>query len=359
MDDRQTAKRRRTGSQDFDRQASSSGAAARPRNPVLIPVYNYKGGVGKTTTAVNLGAALARRGYRTLLVDVDPQCNLSSYYFADRAESDAIRRRLGPPMRTSTRSSWVRSTSTDAHGSDADTETEETTPPEDAQAMASPVPAAPSTVIPVDVSVPTDAVRDVHADLSCMRADDIKPNLYTALMPAFFGNVWGMRPLGGMGLRQVRKRLYLLPGSHQLVRLEGPLGASVFGSSESNPTALYQIGALRKLLKETAYANDSEFVIVDLGPSSGVLNRVFVINCDCILPVAAADRMSFVLNRWPAEGGAPRVGGLVPQDPMHQNHVGPRTARVLLFRSPGLTARHPPAADHGLSRSHSQTRARG
>ena len=43
----------------------------------VISIANQKGGVGKTTCSINLGGALAERGYRVLCVDMDPQANLT------------------------------------------------------------------------------------------------------------------------------------------------------------------------------------------------------------------------------------------------------------------------------------------
>lgn len=89
-----------------------------PIQPLLmrIAIYNNKGGVGKTTTAVSLGGALARLGHRTLIVDMDPQMHVARHFGLESDDvkvgiEDALRQRkpasLDEVIRPMADSLWI------------------------------------------------------------------------------------------------------------------------------------------------------------------------------------------------------------------------------------------------------------
>lgn len=61
-----------------------------PNRPYVVTVANQKGGVGKTTTCGNLGMELACRGYKVLMVDMDPQSSLTASFLVDRGDGTLL-----------------------------------------------------------------------------------------------------------------------------------------------------------------------------------------------------------------------------------------------------------------------------
>jgi cellulose biosynthesis protein BcsQ len=74
---------------------------ATPRSAsTRLAIFNHKGGVGKTTLTMNVGATLAALGRRVLLVDSDPQCNLTSYLVETAVVDDLLNQSDGPEGQT-------------------------------------------------------------------------------------------------------------------------------------------------------------------------------------------------------------------------------------------------------------------
>jgi Mrp family chromosome partitioning ATPase len=101
---------RRVDVQTHGRKAAGKDGGGRPpASAFVIVLANHKGGVTKTTSTANLGATLAEAGRRVLIVDCDPQANLSEAFGwveelpGERledllADPDAVAGRYAPPM---------------------------------------------------------------------------------------------------------------------------------------------------------------------------------------------------------------------------------------------------------------------
>ncbi|WP_308203052.1 ParA family protein [Curtobacterium citreum] len=221
----------------------------------IISMFNHKGGVSKTTTTFNLAWMLASKGKRVLMVDADPQCNLTGVVLG-----------LNPQ--------W---------------------PDEE------------------DVSAPdvvdSDDERSEQFAASQRAAEDFweenfERTLFGALKPAFDSEP---KVLEAVDCVEVdgRPGLYLLPGHLRLGEFEVSLG--IAQELAGSMSALRNLpGAIYYLIRETAEKLDADYVIIDMSPSLGALNQNLVsISDQLIVPtspdffsIMALQSLGRVLPRW-------------------------------------------------------------
>jgi cellulose biosynthesis protein BcsQ len=184
----------------------------RRRKDVRLALFNHKGGVGKTTLTVNIAFALARMGKTVLLVDSDPQCNLTSYL----VQADVVDRWLDESEAKGGQTIW-------------------------------------SALRPV-----IEAGKEIKS---------VKPH-------------------------ERAEGVHLLPGDIRLSDYELDLQQAWIDCLQRKLRGFASTTALSRLVDSCAEELRPDFVLYDVGPNIGPLNRVILLDCDFFVVPAACDYFS-------------------------------------------------------------------
>jgi len=242
--------------------ASSNKKQARPC--VNIAVFNFKGGVGKTTTTINVAAAMAKTGFRVGIVDADVQGNASGFFYKASDE-----------------------------GSKACEKSNE-----------------PSEVQGENISGPlhanlTQSEKCTARVLVDQESGVIEHFLHDKLMVALVGkhgfessidvdNI--SNPENDFYLMEhagIDAPLYILRGDAKLSKVEHEILPYLRkGESDMVTKDGVMVGSFRVLLQRLAIKNDLDVIFCDVGPSSSLFNQWLVMSCDYILPPSFADKYS-------------------------------------------------------------------
>lgn len=199
-----------------------------------ISVFNNKGGVGKTTLTFHLGNALAELGYKTLVIDLDPQCNLTI---------------LGLPEETL----------------DQVWQAEE--------AFIDDFKAAREKLAKADLDALITSPRSIHFLLK--PTEDGLSDL-DSLSPPF----------------QIARNLHLIPGRLTMHLYEDAIARRWSDVYQGDPLAVRTVTRPRQIAEAYAKAYGYDFVIMDTSPSLGTLNKVIISTADGFLIPCMPDMFS-------------------------------------------------------------------
>lgn len=182
----------------------------------IVALYNNKGGVSKTTTLFNLAVHLSLNNYRVLIVDCDPQCNVTEMFFAALEEMD-----------------------------DPDKE-------------------LPGT------------------------------SIYQALLPRFQGKQAYIKQEDiNLTEHSLYKRLFLFKGDIEFSRAETYLGTAWNQAITENIHEKNTYVVFDNLLRSLAVSRGFDFILCDVGPSTGAITRTVILSCDEIIIPLVPDRFCY------------------------------------------------------------------
>lgn len=205
----------------------------------IITLYNHKGGVSKTTSTFNLANYMADQGKKVLMVDADPQCNLTEIALAPKiAELDA---------------------------------------------------------------------KALHTTTA--KIDDLPG---TSVLDALNQRIKGdaaFIDLSKVETYRIREGLFLLRGSVDLSSIEDDLAEAHVQRSSMRTNLMRTYISVGDFLERLGAKEEFDYILIDVGPSSGALTRAFFLVCDGFFLPAAPDRfnvqaigtLSRILDRWMSE----------------------------------------------------------
>lgn len=182
----------------------------------ILTLYNNKGGVSKTTTLFNLAVYLSTINKRVLIVDCDPQCNVTELFFAATDDSDSP-----------------------------------------------------------DVELPGTSI-------------------YQALLPRFKGQQATIDQTGiDLVEHNLYKNLYIFKGDLEFARAETYFGTAWNQAITENIHEKNSYVVFDRLLRSIGAARGFDYILCDVGPSTGAISRTVILSCDELVIPLVPDRFCF------------------------------------------------------------------
>lgn len=220
----------------------------------IISLFNNKGGVGKSTLAFHLSHILAEMGHKTLIIDLDPQCNLTVFSMDEERLHNI----------------WKEE---DSFIDDFDSAVDK---------------------------IGRKAFSDIVS----------RPKtIHFLLKPTEDGSVNSLSDFEIPPPVEISKNLALIPGRLTIHKYENKISERWAGLYQGDPLAIRTITDIRSIAENYAKKYDYEYIIIDTSPNLGALNKVIISTVDGFLIPAFPDMFSLYgirnigasLDKWNSE----------------------------------------------------------
>ncbi len=266
---------------------------------MIIINYQKKGGVGKTTGLMQLAERLAQNGQRVVMVDADPQVNLTTRAF-----------KLNPVVNRAPSNPEQEVEAEEEEDDDADDgpvilnnnrmRTTRNTEVAMREMMSAPY---------GDVMQKHPTMIQMNTVRNSSSEDDSVTNVYDLAMHYMHNN----KPCEIKPAKVARyKNMFIVPGSSRLYTLDASMQLNI--GDDADVSIKRKLTAFRRMLQDAGTAVGATYVLVDVGPSPCNINKYLVMSADFLQPFGKADLFT-------TAGHMDLMGSLLPQWMAHAQQI--------------------------------------